>query len=229
MFILGRCAAVAAVTLGVAPLTGCASLTFAPKVSSVGEYKDLRQVAEKADEMPRHEDPKVKAVVGSLPEGTRLHDGVFEVDPARYELLGKVEAQLNNPTAANFGMWVYDYAPNEKWRVGYCAWQVPLSWATFTLWSIVSPTHYPCKATMGEEEARKQEIIATLRRATKALGGDVVVVDIGGTIVVQGGRGGAVVGSVEATGGVGWALRSRRGDAAAPTDRAAGAAGSREL
>jgi len=187
--------------------TGCASVTFSPKVESVGDYKDLRAYAKATEDVKPAEAKDVRVIMGALPEGMRAHDGVLEVDTERYEILGKVSADLNNPLAANMGIWIYDYKPEERWRVGYCAWQVPLTWVTLGLWAWVSPLHYPCKAPMGDDEERKQEIVATLQRATKALGGNMVVVGVGGTTVVDTKSG--VVSEVAATSGVGYAVRDR--------------------
>lgn len=187
--------------------TGCASVTFAPKVESVGDYKDMRAYAKATEDVKPTEAKDVRVIMGALPEGMRAHDGVLEVDHERYEVLGKVSADLNNPLAANMGVWVYDYKPEERWRLGYCAWQVPLTWVTLGLWAWVSPLHYPCKAPLGDDEERKQEIISTLQRATKALGGNMVVVGVGGTTVIDHKSG--VVSEVGATNGVGFAVRDR--------------------
>ena len=96
-------------------------------------------VAAAAEEMPRGQSDDVKVLVGSIPSGMTVEGDVLKVDPEQYEVLGRVEAHLNNPLTANLGLWVYDYAPGERWRVGYCAWQVPLSWVTFTLWAWIVP------------------------------------------------------------------------------------------
>jgi hypothetical protein len=189
--------------------TGCASVTFSPKVESVGDYKDMRPYAAAAGDVKPKDAKDVRVIMGALPAGMRAHDGVLEVDHERYEVLGKVGAELNNPLAANMGIWVYDYKPEERWRVPYCAWQVPLSWVTFTMWAWLSPLHYPCKAPLGDDEERKQEIITTLQRATKALGGNLVVIPgVGGTAVIDTKSG--VVSEVAATNGFGFAVRDRR-------------------
>jgi hypothetical protein len=197
--------------------TGCASLTFSPNVKSVGEYKNMSVASEEAKEMTDTKAKEVKVLVGTIPEGMDLDHETLRVDPAKYELLGRVEANLNNPLAANMGLWVYDYARDERWRLGYCAWQVPLSWMTLTLWAWLSPTHYPCKATMGDDEARTANIVETLRRAGKALGADLVVVPaIGGTTVISGNQHSAVVSSVNATNANGFAVRTKSSPTTSP-------------
>jgi hypothetical protein len=58
-----------------------------------------------------------------------------------------------------------------------CDWQVPLSWATLTLWSALSPTYIPCRVGYGTIDTRREAILESLRKAAKAVGGDVVVVE----------------------------------------------------
>ena len=191
--------------------TSCASTTFSPAVKSVGEYRDMTRYAASAEEIPPGQAADVKVLVGSIPSGMSLEGGMLKVDPEQYDLLGRVEAHLNNPLTANLGLWVYDYAPGERWRVGYCAWQVPLSWVTLTLWALLVPLHYPCKAVMGDEETRTATIVETLRRAGKALGADLVIVPagIGGTTVISGTTSSAVVSSVNATDAYGFACKAK--------------------
>jgi hypothetical protein len=194
---------------------GCASVTFAPAVKSVGEYRDMSSTAATAEELPRGKAEDVKVMIGSIPPGMTVENDVLKVDPEQYEVLGRVEAHLNNPLTANLGFWVYDYAPAERWRVAYCAWQVPLSWVTLSLWAWLSPVHYPCKALMGDDEKRTAGIVETLKRAGKALGADLVVVPgIGGTTVISGTRSSAVVSTVNATDASGFAIKTKRPKAA---------------
>jgi hypothetical protein len=192
-------------------LGGCATTTFTPSIKSLGEYRDMSSIAGAANDLPRGSADNVRLLIGKLPDGVTMDRDVMKVDEAKYEVLGRVNADLNNPLAANLGMWVYDYAPGERWRVGYCAWQVPLSWLTFSLWAWISPLHYPCKALMGSDEERTAQIVETLKRAGKALGADLVIVsDIGGTTIISGTQNSAVVSSIGATQASGFALRSKR-------------------
>jgi hypothetical protein len=197
--------------------TGCASLTFKPGAQAVGEYKNTARAAYDADAMKEHSAEDVKVLVEALPEGITVKDGVFSYDRDQYEMLGKVSADYKNPTLPIMGFWVYDYKEGEKWRYGLCTWQVPLSWVTLTLWAWVSPTYYPCRVGMGSDEERRADIVETLQRATKALGGNLVVVaGFGGVDFVTVNSHGAVVSSrsMSTLSGLGYAFkRSSRADA----------------
>jgi hypothetical protein len=168
--------ALAATALSSLSLVGCASVSFRPKVESVGEYKNTKALSEAADNMKNADAEDVKVFIHRLPEGMKTDNaGTLSFDEAVYEPLGKVHAEVHNPTMANMGWWFYSYKEGEKWRTGLCAWQVPLGWVTFSLWSWLSPTYYPCHVGASDDDLR-DEMIATLRRATKAAGGNVLVV-----------------------------------------------------
>jgi hypothetical protein len=204
---LPRCLSSLALTVALVPLSGCATTTFAPEVESVGDFRDMSAARDAAEDLEPSQAKDVVAISGTLPEGIELRDGTLHVDPERYEVLGKVSASENNAGNALFGVWVYPYAEGETWRYGYCGWQVPLSWVTLSLWAWLSPLHYPCKVAMGEPQARREQIVKTLQRATKALGGDTVAFAFGGLSVVN--RSGVVINSFEAMHGEGLALKSR--------------------
>lgn len=175
--------------------TGCASLAFKPAVQSTGEYRNTAALTEKAEDMPADDAKNVKVFMNELPDGMGIKEGAFVYDREHYELLGKVTADYKDPSLANLGFWVYGYKESERWRTGLCAWQVPLSWVTLTLWSWLSPTYYPCRVSAGEAEERREEIVETLRRAAKAAGADFVIVSgIGGVNVITV-SGGTVVGA----------------------------------
>ena len=200
----------AAVSLSVA--TGCGTMTYQPAVQSIGEYKNTAQAAEEADKMPEHSADKVRVLVETLPEGMALKDGLIVYDHAQYELLGKVSATYKDPGAVNYGLWFYSYKEDERWRKGLCAWQVPLSWVTLTMWSYLSPSYYPCRVVPGSEEERRADIVETMQRATKALGGNLVIVaGFGGVdFVTVNGNTGAVVASssVSTLNGGGYAFKA---------------------
>jgi hypothetical protein len=158
------------------PSLGCASLSFRAGVQSVGEYKNTSAVVEKAEDIPADGAQDVKVLIETLPEGMGLKNGELGYDHARYEMLAKVSAEYRDPSLVNLGFWFYHYGQKDSWRTGLCAWQVPLSWVTLTMWSWFVPTYYPCRVGRGEEEDRRAAIVDTLQRATKALGGNLVIV-----------------------------------------------------
>jgi hypothetical protein len=191
-------------------------MTFKPSVEAVGEFKDTTALSEKADKL-EDEASDVKAVTGQIPDGMELKGSVLHVDTARYEIVGKVKANFNNAGWANMGLWVYPYAEGERWRYGYCGWQVPLSWVTLTIWAWVVPLAYPCKVGAGSVEARQAAIVKALRRATKVAGGDTVLFAFGGLSLVNA-QTGQVLQTAEATWGEGYAVRTKGGAPAAPTE-----------
>lgn len=213
-----------------AATTGCGSVAFRPTVQSVGEYKNTSKAAEAAAGMEEHSADEVKVLVESLPEGMTLKDGQIVFDQERYDMLGKVSATYKDPSMVNMGLWFYGYKESEKWRTGLCSWQVPLSWVTMTMWAWLVPTYYPCRVGAGNEEERRADIVETLQRATKALGGNLVVVAGFGGIdfVTVNGRTGAVVASnsVSTLNGLGYAFKAK---AAAPPPTAAPAKGTAKL
>ncbi len=180
---------------------GCAATVFTPRVESVGEYKNTQAVSDKAADIEDDDAPEVKVVVGQLLPGMTYKDGVFSVDPESYEVLGKVSAE---PSKRVF------YPFKEKWRRPVCWPQVPLVYATLFVWLAV-PTTWGCFVHPGSPDERKDDIVATMRRATKVLGGNLVLIGgFGGTVVINAATG-AQLSQTEATHGVGWALRVKGG------------------
>lgn len=191
--------------------SGCASAAWHPRVDSVvGEYRNvepLNHAAEGADEGTADD---VKAIVLELPDGITLENDVLRVDAARYEVLGKVAAE----PAGDF---FYPY--REGWRRPFCYPQRVLTVATLFVWMAV-PTSWPCFVSAGSVDDRRDRIVEAMKRATKALGGNLVLVGgFGGTVVIRkSGSASAVVSTMEATQGVGWAIRAKGGvGAPAPT------------
>jgi hypothetical protein len=187
---------------------GCASTTFATKIESIGEFRDPAPLVEQARQMSNADAVGVKAYMGgNYPEGISFQDSKIIADPSRFQLLGAVEARQNDGLLAGLGWWIYDYREDERWRVGYCAWQVPLGWVTVGLWGLV-PIHYPCGVLQGTEEDRRAEIVRTLQKATKSLGGDVLVVTHFG--ILHGPLGADAASEyTRATLGTGYALRAK--------------------
>ncbi len=194
--------------------TGCASAVWHPRVDSVaGEYRNTEQLSEHAAELPEGKAEDVKAVVMKLPPGMELKGDVLEVDTQHYEVLGKV-------TAKPAGEFFYPY--REDWRRPFCYPQRVLVIATLMVWYVV-PTNYPCGVSPGTINERQDRIVEAMRRATKAMGGNMVLVGgFGGTIQVQKTSSStAVVSEMEATEGVGWAIRVKSPYPEAPNEEPA--------
>ncbi len=193
--------------------SGCASANYAPVVTPAGEYRDAHGLADRAESYSWAEVDDVRVFLGTLPEGVQLHDGKISVDAARYEVLGEVTAAPKGSGFARMNVWFYDYPEDESWRKGLCYWQTPLVWVTLGIYLFVSPFNYPCWVVDGsgasDIEDRKHRIIETLRKGTKALGGNMLVVTgLGSTTFVAAGSS-QVLGGVEMTHGAGIALRAK--------------------
>ena len=93
--------------------------------------------------------------------------------------------QLVFPTMENpaklFGF--IKYRPEQRWRKGYCYWQVPLWWVTLGLWKLV-PLSYPCDHALwhtgglreiGGKERREELLELGLKIEAHRVGGDAVV------------------------------------------------------
>ena len=180
---------------------GCASAVWHPRVESVsGEYKNTQSMTETADELPEGRADDVKALVMELPPGITLNGDVLQVDSSHYDLLGKVSAK---PA----GEFFYPY--RESWRKPVCYPQRVLVVATLFIWLAV-PTSWPCFISAGSVDDRRDRIVEAMKRATQAMGGNLVLVGgFGGTVsITKTSSSTAVVRTMEATEGVGWALRA---------------------
>lgn len=187
--------------------TGCASYHFVAEGAAVGASGPDGDITDAAASMSEEEAEDVHILIGRLPEGMHIVEERLVVDAKRYEILGAVRAVPEGTIAANLGIWFYDYNEGEDWRDGYCAWQVPLSWLTLGLWAFVTPFHYPCKITSGQSDPRRDNILRALRRGTKALGGNLVVVTGIGDLVTVRVDTGQVVDHEQAFIGTGIAVR----------------------
>jgi hypothetical protein len=181
-------------------MTGCATAVWHPRVESVsGEYKNVESMSEKADDRTEGSADDVKAIVMQLPPGITLEGDVLTVDTTRYEMLGKVSAK---PA----GEFFYPY--REGWRRPVCYPQRVLVVATLYLWMAV-PTSWPCFISGGSVDDRRDRIVEAMKRATRELGGNMVLIGgFGGTVMIsKTSSTSATVSEMEATEGVGWALR----------------------
>jgi hypothetical protein len=149
-------------------LTGCASVVWSPRIDTVpGEYKSTQAVTRKAEDLPDGAAADVKAVsMMELPPGLAMRDGVLRYDPQVYEMLGAV-------SAAPVDRLFYPY--REGWRRPFCYPQQALVAATLFAWYIM-PTYWPCFAAAGPESEQRDSIVEALKRATKAMGGDLLLI-----------------------------------------------------
>lgn len=185
--------------------TGCAGYSFQ---TGIIVPKDRPPVA-----TPAPESEEVTVLVERLPDGVTIADGELVVDPAKYDYRGKVAVGRNRTLLANFGFWPYEYKDGEGWRYALCVPQVPLAWFTLSLWAWISPTYWPCHVSEGTEEERRETMTHEMKKGTKLIGGDVLIVGgYGGYDFVTVGKHPempkqSAQGSIDA---VGYALRTKR-------------------
>lgn len=155
---------------------GCASVTFHPSIQATGEYRNTQSIVDAAEALPEHSADDVKVLVDALPDGMSIEGGQLVFDHAKYQMLGRVGADYAHFRGANLGFLFYRYKESEGWRTHLCEWQVPLTWLTLGAWAFVMPTYLPCRVGFGSEEGRRGDVVETMQRATKALGGNLVIV-----------------------------------------------------
>ena len=179
---------------------GCAATVYKPHIEAVGEYKNTEAISDKAVDL-QDDASEVKVVVGQLLPGMTYKDGLFSVDPEKYEVLGKVSSE---PSSRFF------YPYKESWRRPVCWPQIPLVYATLFVWALM-PTVWGCFVGSGSPDERKDGMVTAMRRATKVLGGNLLLVGgFGGTVIISANTG-VQLAETEATHGVGWALRVKGG------------------
>ena len=148
--------------------TGCAGYSFDTYITVPKERPPVATPAPESD--------GVTMFVEKLPDGVTIADGELVVDPAKYDYRGKVSVVRNRTLLANFGFWPYEYKDGEGWRYALCVPQVPLAWFTLSLWSWISPTMWPCHVAAGTEDERRETMNETMKKGTKLIGGDVLIV-----------------------------------------------------
>jgi len=187
-------------------------MNYSPRIERFGELQDSSGLEQRADEMKWAQAKNVRAFVGDLPQGVSLDGDKIKADPAQYEILGKVYTNFKPPYI--FNTWFYDYPEDESGRKLYCHVQVPLAWITLTMWSYL-PWTYPCQVVDSynnpkDINARKFRIVNTLKKATAALGGNILVITSLGKLKTVSGTTGQELHTLDMIAAEGYALRSKK-------------------
>lgn len=130
----------------VGALAGCGAVTPKPQYTRLGlaDPEADKRVTDRYLAIRKSTDvdlSKARVFVDTIPEGLRLQDGQLSVeDGYAHKIVGKF-VLLNTRKRLYWFPPFFDY--EDKWRKGFCYWQVPLVWATLGVWSI-SPTAIPC-------------------------------------------------------------------------------------
>ncbi len=157
----------------------CAPLPAKIEVRPFGvvDVEKERAFSEKASEIKDTSD--VMVVSGQFPEGLTLMEQGTKVVVAsgyeqKYQILGDVEADFfKGVSQFRSLLWTYDYKDN--WRQNYCLVQAPFKLVTLGIWTLL-PIAWPCVASAPSDPLdRKQALIEDLKKATKALGGNLLI------------------------------------------------------
>ena len=166
--------------------TGCATIRPDVHVVHFGQSDLLKDqaVSEATSEVSVDEPlPEIKVFYGEMPQGLALEEGgaklvILEGFADAYRVIGSVEGDYISASqwAGMRNMfWTWDY--EDSWRKALCYPQVPLKIITFGIWSYMIPLHYPCFASVPNDEAkRRMALQSEMMRAAEVMGGDLIVI-----------------------------------------------------
>lgn len=172
-------------------ISGCASIGYIGSFEKTGEYiPGMSQgVTELAEKMPSESTSDIKVYVGEGLEGTSINDdGILIYNDDMWQNVGLVSADPDFPRFFG-GYFANGYTEDENWRNSYCLVNNILTISTLTLWYL-TPFPHLCKVvetnSSDDIEKRKSRLISTLKKLTKAAGGEVVVItNMGGSQTVN--------------------------------------------
>jgi hypothetical protein len=187
-------------------LSGCASTGFAPRFEKPGKFDPelSSSIDQRAHEMAWSEARDVEVYIGEGPEGVSINEnGRLVFDESEWEVLGKVVA---SPNSDDF---FYEYPEDQNWRNSYCGVNSVLRAATLGFW-VVTPFPWTCIVKDGNSaediKLRKMRIVNTLKKATRAAGGDFVVITSLGNLEYKNVEG-RVLNTIDIMSAEGFALR----------------------
>lgn len=161
-----------------ATISGCAKLSYRPKLF-IKNKKEAQAYQLLAEKMSTEDVKNIKVLVNKFPKGITFSKNKkkIKVRNKKIRYLGKVYAEFNPPSIFEF----YEYPEDQSWRNTYCHFQQVMGYMTLGLW-LLSPTYYPCYVhdTSNSREAvaeRRERMINTMKKMTKAMGGHILVVD----------------------------------------------------
>ena len=195
-------------------LTGCASWSYSPNYEKLGalDISGTSEINRKANEMKWADAEDISVFLGNGAEGMSVSEnGALNYSEEQWEMLGKVSVSPDsylNPFTQSFK----PYPEDEGWRNGYCKVNGVMVIATLSIWGVL-PFNWPCMRqetnSVDAVEARKIRIVNTLKKATKAAGGDTVIITSLGSIEMRT-KAGQVVSTTEMTSAEGYAFRRKQ-------------------
>ncbi|WP_210415379.1 hypothetical protein [Leptospira gomenensis] len=191
-------------------------MNYSTKFEKPGRVVDTTDVSEKAENMKWSEASDVEAYISQYPAGISIdsHNQTLNVDDKKWEIIGHVSADYKTPPLAGI-FWFYDYPEDQSWRKALCYWQVPINWVTLSFWAFLSPAYWPCIVLDNSNDAdqigkRKMRVVNNLKKITKAVDGDTIVITSLGNVNVVNAYSGQTIAGVSLINGEGWALRRKK-------------------
>jgi hypothetical protein len=184
---------------------GCATPRFGARVELMGQkYQDASSINRAVGDVADPEASKVEVFFGSLPDGfERTKDGIVASNGSGNRILGKVlTTGINGYNADRSG-----YCHISNGAAGFvCLMGIACLLPVFGLLACPCVTGHGSN-DVDDVELRKAALIAALQRATKAAGGNAVVIDGLGKTVTMDAQSHVTLGTQEMTEASGWAVQ----------------------
>jgi hypothetical protein len=164
----------------------CAIPRFEVRVRHLGAVdldRDAAAAARAAD-LPWERAYAVEVHQGALPEGLALRGSTLEVSPAqagRYAVVASLSSAHATSAMASYAASTWWYVTlhdrHSRGRDAFCKAQLPLRVLTLGIWSLFSPTSWPCQVVYPTDEDENLRVhLQELKRAAASLGANLVVV-----------------------------------------------------
>jgi hypothetical protein len=182
-------------------LVGCTTPRYGSRVEYLGkEYRSSADTNKLVQDIPDRDAEQVRVFLGALPDGIeRTESGLVPASDSKQRILGKV----TTTSIEGFNKEDARYC-----HISRTAALMICSVSPFT--AFLGLLACPCiggheSNSVEDIELRKSALIAALQRATKASGGNAVLIDeLGSTVAIQ--RDSRVVRTQEMTNASGWAV-----------------------
>jgi hypothetical protein len=164
---------------------GCATPAFDVRIHHAGAFDPAKDEAAEAAAraLPWEAEYPVEVRLGQVPEGLALQGEVLTVVPGaedKFQIMGQVESAHGTSAITSYAassFWYYTmHDRHGRSRDTFCKAQLPLRLLTLGIWSLFSPTSWPCQIVYSTDEKENLGIhVQELRRAATALGANLVV------------------------------------------------------
>jgi hypothetical protein len=165
---------------------GCATPAFELRIKHMGAYDPVKNEAseKRARSLKWDREYQVKVYLNQIPKGFAYKGSVLSVKPAyqsRFKILAAISsghamsAQLSYALSTWWYVTMHDR--HSRARDIFCKVQMPLRLLTLGIWSLFSPTSWPCQILYSRSERTNLKLhIQELKRAATAIGANLVIV-----------------------------------------------------